>query len=87
MLFLSVKQRSWLLSTEKRTRQSGKSPIIVEIRIINLRSLCSVYRKCSVMMPASGNENDLNMPSGTIEIFVRCYVEVERIMSAMDRTT
>ncbi|GAH26097.1 unnamed protein product, partial [marine sediment metagenome] len=41
----------------------------------------------SVMMPASGNENDLNMPSGTIEIFVRCYVEVERIMSAMDRTT
>lgn len=31
------------------------------------------------MMPASGNENDLNMPSGTIEIFVRCYVEVERI--------
>ncbi|ACI34489.1 hypothetical protein ECMP0209401_5106 [Escherichia coli MP020940.1] len=39
------------------------------------------------MMPASGNENDLNMPSGTIEIFVRCYVEVERIMSAMDRTT
>jgi len=25
------------------------------------------------------------MPSGTIEIFVRCYVEVERIMSAMDR--
>lgn len=42
---LSVKQRSWLLSTEKRTKQSGKSPIIVEIRIINLRSLCSVYRK------------------------------------------
>lgn len=41
MLFLSVKQRSWLLSTEKRTKQSGKSPIIVEIRIINLRSLCS----------------------------------------------
>jgi hypothetical protein len=39
------------------------------------------------MMPASGNENDLNMPSGTIEIFVWCYVEVERIMSAMDRTT
>ncbi|ENH27778.1 hypothetical protein ECP03048164_4759 [Escherichia coli P0304816.4] len=39
------------------------------------------------MMPASGNENDLNMPSGTIEIFVRGYVEVERIMSAMDRTT
>ncbi len=31
------------------------------------------------MMPASGNENDLNMPSGTIEIFVRCYVEVERM--------
>ncbi|WP_213079406.1 hypothetical protein, partial [Escherichia coli] len=42
---------------------------------------------CHYMMPASGNENDLNMPSGTIEIFVRCYVEVERIMSAMDRTT
>ncbi|RWU60725.1 hypothetical protein, partial [Shigella boydii] len=37
------------------------------------------------MMPASGNENDLNMPSGTIEIFVWCYVEVERIMSAMNR--
>ncbi|EKI56256.1 hypothetical protein ECN1_4663 [Escherichia coli N1] len=38
-------------------------------------------------MPASGNENDLKMPSGTIEIFVRCHVEVGRIMSAMDRTT
>nr|UPX44964.1 hypothetical protein FAC10E3_54 [Penicillium camemberti] len=34
-------------------------------------------------MPASGNENDLNMPSGTIEIFVRCYVEVERIITMM----
>ncbi|WP_096262535.1 hypothetical protein, partial [Escherichia coli] len=41
----------------------------------------------SISYTSSGNENDLNMPSGTIEIFVRCHVEVERIMSAMDRTT
>lgn len=37
------------------------------------------------MMFVSGNENDLNMFLGIIEIFVWCYVEVEWIMLVMDR--
>ncbi|WP_213078876.1 hypothetical protein, partial [Escherichia coli] len=66
-----------------------KSPVLCCGENITFHQVAkfSVPLQCSVMMPASGNENDLNMPSGTIEIFVRCYVEVERIMSAMDRTT